>query len=84
MATHQSAVKRIQISERDREKNRYQLSSMKTYIKQVLSTTSKAEGLEKFNKAASVLDKMVSKGIIHRNTAANKKSQLMKHVKSLT
>jgi small subunit ribosomal protein S20 len=84
MATHQSAVKRIRISERDREKNRYELSSMKTYIKQVLSTTSKEQGLEKFNKAASVLDKMVSKGIIHRNTAANKKSQLMKHVNSLT
>jgi small subunit ribosomal protein S20 len=84
MATHQSAVKRIRISERDREKNRYQLSSMKTYIKQVLSTTSKEEGLEKFKKAASVLDKMVNKGIIHRNTAANKKSQLMKHVNSLT
>jgi small subunit ribosomal protein S20 len=84
MATHQSAIKRIRTNERNRGKNRYELSSMKTYIKQVLSTTSKEEGLEKFKKASSALDKMVTKGVIHRNTAANKKSQLMKHVNSLT
>jgi small subunit ribosomal protein S20 len=84
MAIKQSANKRIRTSERKRVKNRHELSSMKTYIKQVLSTTSKEEGLEKFKKAASVLDKMVSKGVIHRNTAANKKSKLMKHVNSLT
>jgi small subunit ribosomal protein S20 len=84
MATKQSANKRIRTSERKRIKNRHELSSMKTNIKKVLSTTSKEEGLEKFKKAASVLDKMVSKGVIHRNTAANKKSKLMKHVNSLT
>lgn len=84
MATHKSAEKRIRISERNRKKNRSQLSSMKTYIKKVLNATSKEEGLERYNKAASLLDKMVSKGIIHRNTAANKKSRLMKHVNALT
>lgn len=84
MATHKSAEKRIKTSERNRKKNRSQLSSMKTYIKKVLSATSKEEGLERYNQAASLLDKMVSKGIIHRNTAANKKSRLMKHVNALT
>jgi len=84
MATKQSASKRIRTSERNRVKNRHELTSMKTYIKQVLNTASKEEGLEKFKKAASALDKMVSKGVIHRNTAANKKSKLMKHVNSLT
>ncbi len=84
MATHKSAEKRIKTSERNRRKNRSQLSSMKTYIKKVLSATSKEEGLERYNQAASLLDKMVSKGIIHRNTAANKKSRLMKHVNALT
>ena len=31
-----------------------------------------------------LLDKMVSRGVIHRNTAANKKSRMMKYVNSLT
>lgn len=84
MATHKSAEKRIKTSERNRRKNRSQLSSMKTYIKKVLSATSKEEGLKRYNQAASLLDKMVIKGIIHRNTAANKKSRLMKHINALT
>jgi len=64
-------------------RNRYYKSTMKTFIKAVLSASDKEEALGKYNKAASLLDKMVNKGIIHRNTAANKKSRLMKYINSL-
>ncbi len=84
MAHHKSALKRIKIAERNRQRNRYYRSTMRTFLKQVVSTENKDEGVTSYNKAASFLDKMVSKGIIHRNTAANKKSHLMKHVNSLT
>ncbi len=84
MAHHKSALKRISVAQRDSEKNRFYKSSMKSRTKKVLASTKKEEGLIRFNEAASLLDKMVSKGIIHRNTAANKKSRMMKHVNSLT
>ncbi len=84
MAHHKSALKRIKISERNRIRNRYNSSTMKTFIKQVMNSTSKEEGLENFNKAASTIDKLVKKRVIHKNAAANKKSKLMKFVNTLT
>ncbi|GAB4342119.1 MAG: 30S ribosomal protein S20 [Calditrichia bacterium] len=83
MAHHKSAIKRIQIGERNRLRNRYYLSTMKTYIKKVLLSENKEQAEANFKKAVSILDKLVVKGIIHRNTAANKKSKLAKFVKSL-
>jgi small subunit ribosomal protein S20 len=84
MAHHKSAIKRIQINQRNRERNRFQLSTMKTYIKKVFSSKNKEEGLSHYQKASSVLDKMVKNHIIHKNKAANKKSRLMRHVNQLT
>ena len=84
MAHHKSAIKRIKIGERNRFRNRILTSEMKKQIKLVLRSTNKKDGLENYNSAASVLDKMAKKGFLHRNTAANKKARLMKHVNTLT
>ena len=84
MAHHKSALKRIDVAQRNAERNKYYKSTMKSQTKKVLASTKKEEGLTRFTEAASLLDKMVSKGIIHRNTAANKKSRMMKYVNSLT
>lgn len=56
---------------------------MKEAIKSVRLATSYEEALENFRKATSILDKVTSRGIIHKNNAANKKASLAKHVKSL-
>lgn len=84
MAHHKSALKRIKTSKRNRIRNRYSHSTMKTRIKDLMKANSREEGLEKLNKAVSTIDKLVKKGIIHKNTASNKKSRLMKYVNSLT
>jgi small subunit ribosomal protein S20 len=84
MAHHKSALKRINIANRNSERNRFYKSSMKTKTKKVLLSKNKEEAITRFNEAASLLDKMVSHGVIHGNTAANKKSRMMKHVNSLT
>lgn len=84
MAHHKSALKRIKTSERNRIRNRYSRSTMKTRIKDLMKANSREEGLEKLNKAVSIIDKLVKKGIIHKNTASNKKSRLTKYVNSLT
>ena len=84
MAHHKSALKRIKIAKRNRLRNRYYVSSMKSTIKKVLSIEKKEEAFGEYKKAASLIDKMVNRGIIHKNRGANKKSRLMRYVNNLT
>lgn len=83
MAHHKSAIKRIQISQRQRERNKHYKTRMKNAIKDVLAATTPEEGNERLIKASSILDKIAGKKIIHKNKAANQKSRLSKFVKSL-
>ncbi len=76
MAHHKSAIKRIQTNARDNLKNKVYMSSLKTQVKKVRSATTKEEAETQFRIASSKLDKLVNKGIIHRNKAANQKSRL--------
>ena len=82
-----SAIKRVRTSERNRLYNRYWKSRCKTVVKRVLDcvATGDAElSVKRLNEAQSVLDKAVVKGVIHRNTAARRKSQLTIKVKALS
>jgi len=76
MAHHKSAIKRIQTNARDNLKNKAYVSALKTQIKKVRAATSKEEAQSQYIKATSQLDKLVNKGIIHKNKAANQKSRL--------
>ena len=84
MAQHKSAKKRIVKSKKENLRNRGYISMMKTAIKSVRNSTNKEEAEKRLIKTVSILDKLVSKGIIHKNKAANKKSKLTKLVNSLT
>jgi len=83
MAHHKSAIKRIQTNARDNLKNKAYISALKTQIKKVRAATTKEEAESQFVKAASQLDKLVNKGIIHKNKAANQKSRLTALVNKL-
>jgi len=83
MPQHKSAVKRVRQSEKRRERNRTHRSKMRTLIKQVFETEDKEQAQEALKAATAYLDRMATKGIIHKNKAANKKSQLAKHVNNL-
>ena len=56
---------------------------MKTAIKKVLNTDNQEKVIEMANKAFSTIDKVASKGIIHKNKAANQKSKISKHLKNI-
>ncbi len=56
---------------------------MKTSIKKVLQAENKEAALQQLPKTVSVLDKLVSRGIIHKNKAANQKSRLTLYVNRL-
>lgn len=79
MANIKSAKKRVLIAEKNRLRNTAFKTSIKTAVKKVLELA-KAEDKDALNLAMSkvyqLCDKAVSKGILHKNTAARKKSRL--------
>ncbi|MEQ9439087.1 MAG: 30S ribosomal protein S20 [Cyclobacteriaceae bacterium] len=84
MANHKSALKRIRSSETKRLRNRYQLKTTRTYMKQLRDTTDKSEAEKLYKEVSGMLDKLAKKNIIHKNKAAHRKSQLAKLVNQLS
>ena len=79
MATHASALKAHRQSLVNRERNRKFRSQLRTTLKQirlVLDGKDKTAAKKELNAAISVIDKMATKGIIHRNAASRYKSRL--------
>lgn len=83
MANYESAIRRIRRSEKSRIRNQHYRSKMKTAIKSVLSSDNKEEAQKRFTQTQSLLDKLASKGIIHKNKAANQKARLAAFVNSI-
>ncbi len=86
MANIKSAKKRVLVAEANRQRNVAFKTSIKTAIKKALAL---GEGKDKdaLNNAISYVyklcDKAVSKGILHKNTAARKKSRLVLAIKKM-
>ena len=83
MAHHKSAKKRIRSSEIRRLRNQAALSKIKTLVKKVHSLENKEEAQKLLVETVSYIDKTVSKGRMHKNTAARRKSSLARFVNSL-
>ena len=91
MANTKSAKKRILVSERNRQENKYYKSTVKTLIKKTLincdnykkEPNSDNEKLitSSLEKAYSIIDKAVKKNVFHKNNGANKKSRINNVVK---
>ena len=91
MANNKSAEKRIEINERNRLRNRYYKSSVRTLIKNffkdldIYKNSKKPEDKEKVQKTLSSIYSLIDKGtkrnVFHKNTAARKKSQLSSYLK---
>ena len=79
MPNIKSAKKRVNVIKRQAEENIPVRGSMRTAIKKVNKDSSNKELL---NDAVKKIDNAVSKGVITKNTAARKKSRLMKKVNS--
>jgi small subunit ribosomal protein S20 len=83
MPQHKSAAKRVRQSEKRRARNRYHRSRMRTLMKNLRGTAEKDQAQTLLNDVKAYLDRLASKGIIHKNKAANYKSELEQHVHSL-
>lgn len=92
MANNKSAIKRIQMNERNRLANRYYKSSVRTLIKmffkdlEIYKTSKTQEEKEKLQKTLSsiysFLDKGTKKNIFHKNAASRKKAKLSAYFKA--
>ena len=80
MAHSMSAKKRNRQNIKRRARNRAGKSAVKTYVKKYLKTTRESKDLETIEQQLRLtqkkIDQLAAKGIIHKNTAARKKSQL--------
>jgi small subunit ribosomal protein S20 len=86
VANIKSQVKRIKTNEKARQRNKAVKSSLRTAIRKAREAVEagNVEAAEVAGReAARKLDKAVSKGVIHKNAAANKKSALAQRVASL-
>ena len=86
MAHHDSAKKRIRQTERRTERNRARMSRVRTYIKKVetaISNGDKEAARLALTEAQPEIHRGVTRGVIHRNTAARKLSRLSARVKAL-
>lgn len=57
---------------------------MKTAVKKVMSASDRKVAEPLYREAVSLLDRLSTKGIIHSNMAARKKSTLSRHLNSLS
>lgn len=79
MANIKSAKKRIKVTAKKQMRNRTVKSAMKTSLKKFFATVEsgdKAAAAAMLPAITAVVDKAATKGIIHKNAAARKKSQL--------
>ena len=87
MANIKSQIKRNKQNEKARQRNKAVKSSLKTAVRSFreAADAGDAEKASEALKAAYVkLDKAASKGVIHKNQAANRKSALAKRAATLT
>lgn len=80
MANIKSQKKRILTNAKSAERNKAVKSELRTRVKTARATLGTETSAEDVRLALKRIDMAAAKGIIHKNTAARRKSRLMKHV----
>jgi small subunit ribosomal protein S20 len=86
LANTKQARKRIRQAETHQRRNASMRSMLRTCIKKVMAATVAGDqkvALTAFKEATPIIDRMVNKGIIHKNKAARHKSRLSAHIKKM-
>jgi small subunit ribosomal protein S20 len=81
LANIKSAIKRNRQNEKRRIQNRVYRGSARTYVKKAILAIESGEkdtAETAVKRAVSALDKAASKGVVHKNNAARRKSRLLK------
>ena len=84
MSAKGSELKRVRQSRKGNSYNNHYKTMMKTSIKKVLDSTTKEDANSLKDEAFKIIDRVASKGVIHKNKAANQKSRISKYVNTLS
>lgn len=86
MANIKSQIKRIGTNKKSQERNKAVKSEVKTAVRltrEAIATGDAVKATAALKVAAKKLDKAASKGVLHQNQAANRKSAIAKQVAAL-
>lgn len=83
MPQHKSAIKRLRQSKKRQQHNKGRRTKLRTLVNKVHTSSDKAEAEENLKNAVSFIDRITTKGILHKNTAARQKSKLTQYVNNL-
>ena len=86
MANIKSQIKRIKQNEKRHQRNKAVKSGLKTAVRkfrEAADAGEKDQAITLGQDAGKLLDKAASKGVIHKNQAANRKSAIAKKTASL-
>ncbi|HSZ39232.1 MAG TPA: 30S ribosomal protein S20 [Trebonia sp.] len=86
MANIKSQIKRIRQNDKAHQRNKAVKSALKTHIRkfrEAAETGNVEEATSALRVATRQLDKAVSKGVIHKNQAANRKSAIAQRLAEL-
>lgn len=86
MANIKSAKKRAKQAEKRRQHNASRRSMTRTYLKKVIAAIDagdKEAAQSAFQTAVPIIDRMATKGLIHKNKAARHKSRLSAKIKAI-
>ena len=86
MPVIESAKKRVKVNEKKRKKNRVWKDKLRDTINdlnEVLENGDQEEAEEQFRETVKIIDKCASKGLMHKNKAARKKSYFAKKLNNL-
>ncbi|MDR6907074.1 MULTISPECIES: 30S ribosomal protein S20 [Agromyces] len=86
MANIKSQIKRIRTNLKAQERNKAVKSEVKSAVRaarEAIATGDKDKATTALRNATRKLDKAASKGVIHKNQAANRKSAIAKQVAAL-
>jgi small subunit ribosomal protein S20 len=83
MDRHPQQIKRERQDKKRRLRNINSLSRLRTHVKKVLASSTKNDAETLYKQTVRIIDKAVSKNLIHKNTGARRKSQITRHLNSL-
>ncbi|MES2998628.1 MAG: 30S ribosomal protein S20 [Pseudomonadota bacterium] len=86
MANTKQAKKRVRQAEKSRQHNASYRSMTRTYIKRVIAAIEAGKTVEAdtaYQIAVPIIDRMATRGFIHKNKAARHKSRLLTRIRKL-
>ena len=83
MANHKATKKDVRQATKRRDRNRYYGKTTRNAIRDLKEITAKKDATAKLPEVISQLDKLVKRGVIHKNKAANLKSGIAKRIQAL-